>query len=165
LRALNVKDVLLRELNWLLPPEAALGLAASWSVEVDLIRGTVSGFRERYEQPQMADRYRPLIVWGFRLERSDSAGNPLPRAAVEMRGTRFQGSISDGDVVEIDQAYRRGVLVTASTVRNLTSGSTVVATGENLARYGWTIWSGIALLLFLIITAVILGLAATQWHT
>jgi hypothetical protein len=99
-----------------------------------MIKGVVSGFQPRSEQIGTGSGTRMLIVWDFRIERKDSTGQPMPRVAVEMRGTSFIGSISNGDVVEVNAAFSPGQVVEARQVRNLTSGAMVTAKGEELMR-------------------------------
>lgn len=94
-----------------------------------MIKGTVSGFQQRFEQIYTAVGLRTLVVWDFRIERRDPTGQPMPRAAVEMRGASFIGSINNGDEVEIDAPFRPGQVLQARLVRNRTSGAVVKAKG------------------------------------
>jgi hypothetical protein len=117
------------------------------------IRGEVSGFQQRSEQVTVGNGTRFLYVWDFRIEQKDAAGKPMPRAAVEMRGTSFSGSLANGDMVEIEDSFESGKLLTPGRVRNLTSGIFVKARGESTLR--WSKW--ISILVFLIFVAVAVG--------
>jgi hypothetical protein len=81
-------------------------------------------------------------------------GNRLPPVPVQMRGLRFNGTINEGDRVEIDQRWRRGEMLCPSRVRDLTTGVTVrsvVGPGYRFGVvFGW--------LIFLLIIAALLGL-------
>lgn len=92
-----------------------------------LIKGTVSSFQQRTEQLSTSSGVRLNIVWNFRIERFDDAKRSLPRVAVQMSGVRFLGSITNGDVVEIDAPYVEGRVVVTNQVKNLTAGSMVEA--------------------------------------
>jgi hypothetical protein len=93
---------------------------------MDVYQGRVSGFVPRVESPVI--RKRTTIVWDFRIERQTPDGKPLPRVAVEMRAKYFTGgSVNNGDIVIINGRPGRNGLVTVDQVKNLTSGSTVVA--------------------------------------
>jgi DNA helicase TIP49 (TBP-interacting protein) len=96
-----------------------------------MIKGAVSGFQPRSEQ--VGSGPRVLIVWDFRIEQKDPTGQPMPRAAVEMRGRSFIGSINNGDVVAIDAPFNAGQVLQVSRVRNLTSGTMVTAKGAHSA--------------------------------
>jgi hypothetical protein len=67
---------------------------------------------------------RNILVWDFRIERKDSSVEQTP-VAVEMRGYAFEGSIANGDEVEIvGQPIDRKVLH-ISAAYNLTSNALV----------------------------------------
>lgn len=119
-----------------------------------MIRGTVSGFQTRYEQIPYGQYVRSVTIWDFRLERADPAGTPLPRVAVELRGTSINGSIANGDVVEIDQEAEPGQLVQAEVVRNVTSGAAVSARGGDESRISKGVGLAVLLLVVMIIVIV-----------
>jgi hypothetical protein len=73
----------------------------------------------------IADHQRGAeIVWTFRVERYDAAGNRELLAPVEMRGYRFEGAIADGDWVRVRGPVKRGTL-RASQVENLSTGALI----------------------------------------
>ena len=73
------------------------GDADQWFADAPIghIRGRVVGFQRRAEQSFYLHRLY-LYVWDFRVERPGMA--PV---MVEMRGFRFRGDISNGDIVDI----------------------------------------------------------------
>jgi hypothetical protein len=87
-----------------------------------MIKGTVSGFQQRWEQRSTT------IVWNFRIERRAADGQPLPRVSVEIRGHSIEGSIVNGDVVEFNASYQPDKTFKVSRIRNLTSNSVVQVT-------------------------------------
>ncbi len=115
-----------------------------------VIRGQVSGLQQRLEHWAV----RPVTVWDFRVERHDDAGNPLPRIHVEMRGRSFEGSIANGDWVEITANRKNGKVLHTRNVRNLTAGVIVTTRGQTVARTEATL----RLVMLLIIVVVVSGL-------
>ena len=75
--------------------------------------GVVRGFQARTEGSE--------IVWSFRLERYNSSGDRLTPIPVEMRDYNFQGSINDGDQVEISLQWREGEILRPTRVKNFTT--------------------------------------------
>ncbi len=67
------------------------------------------------------------IVWSFRLERQDEAGNRVPPVPVEMRARSFEGFISGGDLVEVDHRWSPGRTLPPRRVHNVTTGAVVKA--------------------------------------
>ncbi len=87
------------------------------------------GIRAQYQQ-------RTLNIWTFRVTRRDDNGNPLPPPIpVEMRGYTFHGNVRDGDSVRIPRAWRAGETISTDTIYNLSTSSTVRASGTN-SSYG-----------------------------
>jgi hypothetical protein len=118
-----------------------------------VIRGEVSGFQQRSEQVNTGTGPRFIYVWDFRIEQRDPAGKAMPRAAIEMRGTSFSGSVNNGDTVEVEGSFKSGELLRPSEIRNLTSGIIVAAHGERaLRRSKW-----IGLLVFLIFGTLVVA--------
>jgi hypothetical protein len=129
-----------------------------------MIKGKVSGFRERSEVGQFDQRVRPILVWDFRLERFEPSGKPLPRVAVEMRGYSFSGLIANGDVVEIDQPDVPGQLIRTDAVRNLTSNSTVTVLMQGRFTQSATA-RRLAMVVIVVIVAIILAIwAVLAWQ-
>ena len=95
------------------------------------IVGQVTGFHERVEEERHWWQYFGKIVnvWSFRIERFDEAGNRLPPIQIEMRGSRFTGSIDEGDKVEIQGKWQEGKVMQVKEVTNLTTGVTIKAKG------------------------------------
>lgn len=98
-----------------------------------MVTGRVSAFQERLERPHTHEAFRPVIIWSFRLERQDEQGQPLPRVAVEMRGTTYSGTIAPGDWVRVDQDWEPGSTLRTHRLTNLTTNSTVIAKGAGSA--------------------------------
>ena len=99
------------------------------------ILGNVRGFQSRTEnQSSLSTPQAPRIwtIWTFRVECLDTQGNRIALVPVEMRGLSFQGSITDGDSVEIrGSASSRGT-IRPGEVRNLTTGAVVRSSGKPL---------------------------------
>jgi hypothetical protein len=91
----------------------------------NMIRGQVSSYQERFERTL----HTLTTVWSFRLERQDEAKKPLPRVPVEMRGLEFDGTIRQGDWIEIDAEWNEGTTLRPYKVRNLTSNAVITAKG------------------------------------
>jgi len=110
------------------------------------IVGEVRGFQSRTESP--GPQYPTKIIWTFRVERFDTAGNRLPPVPVEMRSKSFKGFINEGDRVEVPGKWREGQIARPKTLRNLTTGAIVKARGWMDSR---TILKALLFLAFLII--------------
>lgn len=80
------------------------------------VTGEARGVTQRVEHAEQ--------VWTLRVERHDRHGNRLQPVAVEMRGERFDGSVSDGDWIEVTGRWREGTLV-ADRVANVTTGGSL----------------------------------------
>jgi hypothetical protein len=112
-------------------------------------RGVVHGFQQRTES--IGDKQ--IQVWNFRIDRYLD-GEPLPPIPVEMRGSRFNGSVMDGDEVEVFGHLRKGHLLQTNRVFNWTN-DTEVTTGNVIPTdkiIGW----------ILFLAAIIAILVATQ---
>ncbi|WP_189602548.1 hypothetical protein [Streptomyces lateritius] len=89
----------------------------------------------------------PEVVWTFRVERFDQMGNRVQLVPVEMRGRRFEGSVSDGDWVRARGRIRNGTLH-ATRITNVTTGAVVRARRVSkvmiflgiLALLAWIAW-------------------------
>jgi hypothetical protein len=124
----------------------------------DAIKGRVSGMQQRAEVALRTS----WAVWDFRLERTTSDGKPLPRVPVEMRGRRFEGSITNGDVVEIAANWTQGQILHTREVHNATTGVTVKARG--LSRGQWIAINAITLLVMALILLVVGFTILDQWR-
>jgi hypothetical protein len=79
-----------------------------------------------YELLKVGDRSESILT--FRVERFDEDGNRLPFVPVEMRASRFEGSmVSEGDWVEVSGRWSGGQTVRPKRLRNLTTGDTLEA--------------------------------------
>jgi hypothetical protein len=94
--------------------------------------GVVRNFRARTEPLgwSIGTQYGRLEIWTFSVEGTDEAGNPLPPITVQMKGSRFDGVIFEGDEVEVQAGRRQtGELVNAKEVYNRTKNATVRVRG------------------------------------
>ena len=92
-----------------------------------IVRGRVAALQQRQEMATMAGTPATL-VWNFRVQREGSDGTQLPTVTVQMRGVSFEGSIINGDEVEIKaRGFKPGDVIKAREIRNLTSNSRVRA--------------------------------------
>jgi hypothetical protein len=82
------------------------------------VRGIETLFAQRSESNEM--------IWTFRVERYDEAGNRVQLVPVEMRGQAFEGSINDGDWVRAHGKFRAGTF-RAKDVENVTTGAGIRA--------------------------------------
>jgi hypothetical protein len=98
-------------------------------VTADVFVGVARAVHERSEGTSNP----PRIVWTFRLERYDQAGNRLQPIPIEMRGRSFEGAISDGDTVEVRGRWRQGTTLRPQQAVNLTTGAVVVVKGYGKA--------------------------------
>ena len=86
--------------------------------------GEARAFQSRNEQVAFVN----VTVWSFRVDRFDCrSGNRLPPVPVEMRGLRFDGSISEGDHIEVYVRSEGRQTVAARWVKNLSTGTLVEA--------------------------------------
>jgi hypothetical protein len=108
-------------------------------------RGRVAGFQSRFESAK-------VLVWNFRLERTDAAGVALNPIAIEMRGIGFNGAIANGDIIEVRGTYKKGKILRVQYVKNLTSQVTVEA------RRGNPILSILKIIFTLIVLFFIIGI-------
>jgi len=90
------------------------------------IKGRVSGLQQRFVEGG-------AVIWNFRVERQDDAGNPLPRVAVQLSGVGFDGAFNEGDWVKVDGRWEDGTLHTDA-VKNLSTQATVRAKQPRVAK-------------------------------
>ena len=96
------------------------------------IIGDVREFRPRNQREGQLN----MEIWSFRVERYDASGNRLQPVPVEMRGERFDGSISEGDWVELPGEWKPGQVVHPDQVKNLTTGATVRGSVTSSSKIG-----------------------------
>ena len=106
-----------------------------------------------------------MEVWSFRVERYDASGNRLQPVPVEMKGERFDGSISEGDWVELPGDWKPGQVVNPSQVKNLTTGATVRGSVTSSSKIGitcgWIIFAGFLLIAGSFLIWIILSILAS----
>lgn len=122
--------------------EAGIARAVSW----------------RTEMKTSGQTQKSITVLNFRLDRYDEDGGQLPGIAVEMRGSRFRGSISGGDWIETPSSWRSGQLQTPKQVRNLTTGTVVEA--DHPGRVLRAVGAVIGIAVFLFFAYLIFGMAS-----
>jgi hypothetical protein len=122
-----------------------------------VIKGQVSGFQTRFES---AGRGPGTTVWSFRLDRHDKEGKPLPRVAVEMRGTSFDGAINQGDWVELDQDWKPGTTLRAKRLTNLTTNAVVSSKGAAIKAFSKALVV-VFFVVFLVVAFVIIKTATS----
>ncbi len=121
----------------------------------DVLVGVARAVHERSEGASDP----PKIVWTFRLERYDAAGNRLQPVPVEMRGRSFEGAISEGDTLEVRARWREGTTLRASRATNLTTGAVVQAKG-----YGspWLLLGLLVAGLAIVVVLIVIGIHETN---
>jgi hypothetical protein len=117
----------------------------------DVFEGTVSGLQQRIEP----SRTPPTTVWNFRLERHGLGDVPLPRIAIEMRGSRMSGTVANGDVVRITGRPGADGILYPRHIENLSSRSIVSAHGA-----GPNVLTGIVTVVVLLVILAV-GLAVS----
>lgn len=76
-----------------------------------IMRGRVRAFSIRNENHALRIfGIGDVSIWSFRLERSDSDGNPMPVLPVVLRGPSIEGIVNDGDEVEVAGSVQDGIL-------------------------------------------------------
>lgn len=118
------------------------------------ITGRVDGLQQRLES---RGRLGSVTVWDFRVARIDERGQALHQVPVEIRGTRFKGSVAAGDFVEISHPWKPGQLLQVRKVKNLSTGVTFQAKGFSPA--GEALRGLFILTAFALVVAVILHTA------
>jgi hypothetical protein len=129
--------------------------------------GTVVGEARSFQvrvEPDLLDRQRQWMVWTFRLERFDNAGNRLNPVLVQMRGLRFEGGISDGDWVAVGGAASADGIIHVDGVRNLTTGALVQATGDNRPVWLWVLFGVLLAIVLVIFLASVVLIVRVIWE-
>lgn len=121
------------------------------------IVGYVRGLSQRFAQQNMQ-------IYSFRVETYDAQGNRQPPVTVEMQGLSFEGSLNEGDQVEIDHKPRPGKAIKIKALMNLTSGAVFKAKGLPLyvqiinvpaTLMAWIIWAAVLIGFFSLVIAII----------
>lgn len=99
-------------------------------------RGTIMGVARhvqlRTEVHGNSNGTSTTVVCSFRVEVHDRTGTPVWVVPVEIRGTSFEGSISDGDWVRAEGKAKRGTL-RVKRLKNLSTGAEVRTGGVSPA--------------------------------
>jgi hypothetical protein len=128
------------------------------------VAGQVSGSSQRNEDK--------VTTWSFRVDVYDDSGNLLRRIPVEMRGLAFEGSIKDGDIVEVPGSHREGTTMRPPWVMNHSTGAPVrpkgltEAVGDNLKAMGLPTPLAKAIKIFIVavpLLAFVIILSAFIW--
>lgn len=133
------------------------GISSASQVEASrgFVRGRVAGLQQRNEM--WGRRY--VTVWDFHITRDGD----LPPVSVEMRGFSYEGSIANGDVVEVRGRARGNRILHVRRLENRTSNSTVrVKRGPHMATR--VLGSAFKTIFFLIWLAVALTIAYVVLH-
>lgn len=158
------EDAGAHDLGWV-PPEASTldtpqvaerspGVPREFLRDERLISGIARAVVQRQEARSTGSTTQ---VWTFRMERHDGNGNPLPSVPVEMRAASFEGSVSEGDWVEVHGQWREGQTIRPKRVR-------VLATGAVVKRRGFQPGTPLGVLAILTILSVCALVAFTALH-
>ena len=121
------------------------------------IRGRVVGFQRRAEQSFFLHRLY-LYVWDFRVNRPG-----LAPVMVEMRGFRFRGDISNGDVVDIaTRGSGPGQVLRVRRLYNLTTNAPVTT---SYGRGPRTLAAAAKIAAALLVLAVMISIAVLVIHS
>lgn len=135
--ALEADPELDRARNWLKKLDAQYPALPS-ATTVGGIVGVARRIRQGSEpDPIFGQQRNPFI--SFRLETSGIAGMPAS-PTVELRGQRIEGSVEDGDVVEIPGPWRPGER--PPYVINLTTGEIVRPVRSGVRVMQWIVLGG-----------------------
>ncbi len=92
-----------------------------FSAKGNRVIGEVREFRERRE----TEGNFTWTIWSFRVERYDESGNRMQPVPVEIRGMKFEGTISEGDWVELPELWKPGEVASPKKFTNLTTGAII----------------------------------------
>ncbi len=121
------------------------------------LRGRVVGFQRRAEQSFFLHRLY-LYVWDFRVERPGTA--PV---MIEMRGFRFRGDISNGDIVDIiTRDASPGQVLKVRRLLNLTTNAEITT---SYGRGPRTLATAAKIAVALIALAAVISIAALIIHS
>jgi len=95
--------------------------APKFSARGNRVIGEVREFRERRE----TEGNFTWTIWSFRVERYDASGNQMPPVPVEIKGMKFEGTISEGDWVELPDPWKPGEVASPKKFDNLTTGAKI----------------------------------------
>ena len=92
-----------------------------FSAKGNRVIGEVREFRERRE----TEGNFTWTIWTFRVERYDESGNRMQPVPVEIKGMKFEGTISEGDWVELPELWKPGEVASPKKFDNLTTGARI----------------------------------------
>jgi hypothetical protein len=124
-----------------------------WTASGNRVIGEAREVRQRAES-------EGAINWSissFRVERYDQAGNRMQPVPVEMRATKFDGTLSEGDWVEIPGTWQPGQVMKPKRVNDLTTGAQVSGSVPFFIRIGN--WAGCIALVVILLTVLALAYA------
>ena len=134
-------------------PATIRSIRPQWAASGNRVIGEAREVRQRSES-------EGAINWSinsFRVERYDKAGNRLQPVPVEMRATKFNGTLSEGDWVEISGTWQPGQVMKPRQVNDLTTGAQVSGSVPFFIRI--SNWSGCIVLIIILLAVVALAYA------
>jgi hypothetical protein len=120
------------------------------------IVGVVSGLRAHAERRSSGLNRQVDHVVSFVIERRDDAGRALPTVPVEMRGSGFDGALSEGDRVRLPGGFTAGQ---TQRLQNLTAGTTFETKGPPMSSViiGIAAFVGVAAVLIAFFVQFLIG--------
>ncbi|MGD8603105.1 MAG: hypothetical protein PVF49_00900 [Anaerolineales bacterium] len=124
------------------------------------IVGYVRGLSQRMAQMGQ----QTTQIYSFRVETFDAQGNRQSPVTVEMQGIGFEGSLNEGDQVEIDKKPRPGKAIKINKLMNLTSGAVFKAKDYPFyvklisipaSLMAWIIWAAVLVGFFWLVFSII----------
>jgi hypothetical protein len=130
------------------PQDIPASFRPQWAAKGNKVIGEAHEYRPRSEGTA-------FTVWSFRVDRYDKSGNRLPPVPVEMKGLQFDGSLSEGDWVEVPGAWKPGEVMKPTRFNNLTTGATI----KSKTPFLFKISQVIAFVIALVVIAIFIGIA------
>jgi hypothetical protein len=135
------------------PPAGIHAARPQWTASGNRVIGEAREVRQRAESEGAIN----WSITSFRVERYDKAGNRLQPVPVEMRATKFNGTLSEGDWVEIPGSWQPGQVMKPRQVNDLTTGAQVSGSVPFFIRI--SNWSGCIALIIILLAIVTLAYA------
>ncbi len=129
-----------------------------WTGGAMRVRGIVNSFTERTAETGYGQTRQTNRTWDFAIAQYDDAGNRIASTPIQMIARRFDGSIQNGDEVEVDVPgnWQGGRAVHVKRVFNVSSGVNVQGREPTWQPFGY----GIA---FLLMGAIFVSLGYAFW--